>query len=275
VHADDIISPNLKDSVSIVVDEDYKDLQWNRYVVDNFVVLSIDDKQGRWFFNNLKDIKNWCLSRWGISNYNLKQECRIMVVPNKKMLKRFFNLDENHIEFREKDGKVEIVAVWLCLEDENKGQIVDDIPRILSYIFFKDIILSKELNNKKFIEVGVPLLNQSVSTIKNSLKDINDFSLDFLEIDDKKYNALTEEEKKEYNNKSLLLCLMLKKEFGEFNFLRLFFNNENSLDSINKIYGFNKEEFSSSSKRYFLDIKNSIENNTISNRYLNIERSKK
>lgn len=275
LYSDDVVSPNLENNINIVIDDNYKDLQWNRYVVDNFIILSIDDKQGRWFFNNLKDIKNWCLNRWGIVNYELKQECRIMVVPNKKMLKRFFNLDENRIEFREKDGKIQIVAVWLCLEKGIKDQIVDDVPRIISYILFKDIMLSKGLNNKNFIEVGVPLLNQSTSAIKNSLNEISDFNLDFLKVDSKKYNEFNELEQKDYNNKCLLLCLMLKKEFGEFNFLRLLFDKEDSINSINKIYGFKPNEFSGSSKRYFLDLKNSLENDEINNRYLNIERSKK
>jgi hypothetical protein len=271
--ADEIISPNLnKNNVDVVIDEDYKNLQWNRYVLDNFTILSIDDKQGLWFYKNLKYVKNWCLNRWGISNYDLKEECRIMIVPDKKMFKRFFNLEKNHIEFREKDDKIQIIAVWLCLDDE-KDQF-NEIPKVLSFICFKDMMLNKK-SNKKFLEVGISFLNQSNVTIKNCLKELNSFDLDFLNVDDQKYNKFTEDEKNEFDKKSALLCLMLKKEFGEFNFLKLVFIKEKSLDSINKIYGFKDDEFFYSSKRYFIDLKNSLKNETFSNRYLNIERSKK
>jgi hypothetical protein len=107
------------------------------------------------------------------------------------------------------------------------------------------------------------------------LKETESFDLEFLSVDSQNYNSFNDAEKKEYERKSLLLCLMLKKEFGEFNFLKLLFDKEDPLNSINKIYGFSSDEFVASSKRYFFDLKNSLENDKINNRYLNIERSKK
>lgn len=261
------------ENVSITSNTDIKNLQWNRYTTDNFTILSINNKQGKWLYNNIDQIKNWCLSRWGISNYNLKQECRIMVVPNKDLLKRFFNLDENHVEFREKDGKTEIVAVWLCLEEDKKEQILDDIPRIISSILIRDIMISKNLN-KKFIEVGFSLLNQSTDKIKNTIDETENFNLDFLKITDEEYNKLNQNLKEIYNKNSLIFCLMLKKEFGEFNFLKLMFSKENNIKSIEKIYLFNNEQLKSSTDRFFDDIKNAIKNKKIDNRYLKVERSK-
>jgi hypothetical protein len=269
--AADPLLPDEKD-VSITSNVDIKNLQWNRYTTDNFTILSINNKQGKWLYNNVGQIKKWCLSRWGISNYNLKQECRIMVVPSKDLLKRFFNLDENHVEFREKDGKPEIVAVWLCLEEDKKEQIIDDIPRIISSILIRDIMISKNLN-KKFIEVGFSLLNQSMDKIKNTIDETDEFNLDFLKITDEEYNKLNQSLKESYNKNSLIFCLMLKKEFGEFNFLKLMFLKESNIKSIEKIYFFNNEQLENSTDRFFNDIKNAIKNKKIDNRYLKVERS--
>jgi hypothetical protein len=269
------IEPLIPDeqNVSIATTSDFKNLQWNRYTIDNFTILSISDKQGRWLYNNIGQIKNWGLSRWGINNYNLKQECRVMVVPNKELFKKFFNLEENHVEFREKDGKLDIVAVWLCLEENNKEQILDDIPRIISSICIRDMMNAKECVNKKFIEVGVSLLNQSAKKIKDTINNTDSFDLDFLKLTDEEYNKLSQDLKEDYQKKSLIFCLMLKKEFGEFNFLKLMFLNEDNIKNIEKIYSFNLKDLKSSSDRFFKDIKDVIKNEKIDNRYLEVERS--
>lgn len=269
------IEPLIPDeqNASIVTTSDFKNLQWNRYTIDNFTILSISDKQGRWFYNNIRQIKNWCLSRWGITNYNLKQECRVMIVPNKELLKKFFNLEENHVEFREKDGKLEIIAAWLCLEENKKEQVIDDIPRIISSICIRDIMINKERVNKKFIEIGVSLLNQSTNKVKDIINATDSFDLDFLKLSDEEYNKLSEDLKEDYQKKSLIFCLMLKKEFGEFNFVKLMFSKENNVKNIEKIYSFNLKDLKSSTDRFFKDIKDVIKNEKIDNRYLKVERS--
>jgi len=272
--AEELLIPDEQNVVTASTN-DLKNLQWNRYTTDNFTILSISDKQGRWFYNNIGQIKNWCLSRWGVSNYSLKQECRIMIVPNKELLKKFFNLDENHVEFREKDGKLDIVAVWLCLEENKKEQIVDDIPRIISSICIRDMISNNKIADKKFIEVGISLLNQSTNKIKSIIGNTENFDINFLKTTNEEYNKLSDKLKEDYNNKSLIFCLMLKKEFGEFNFLKLMFLKENNINSIEKIYSFNFSDLDSSANRFFKDIKEAVKNEKIDNRYLKVERSKK
>lgn len=272
--AQEPIQPTIDNDINVVVkndDSEYKNLQWNRYTTDNFTILSISDKQGRWLYNNIEDIKNWSLKRWGISEYKLKKECRIMVVPNKDLFKRFFNLDENHVEFREKDGVLDIIAIWLCLEDNNKDQVVDDIPRILTSVCVRDFALD---SNKKFIEVGMSLLNQSDLKIKETLNNTNDFNIDFLKIKNSDYNKLSEEEKLNYNKQSMLFCLFLKKEFGEFNFLKMLFSKGEPISNIRDVYHFDENELKLTTKRYFNDIKNVLKNDTIDNKYLKVEKGR-
>lgn len=266
---DQILLPQKnKDSTFLSTSPD-SDMQWNRYSTDNFVILSISDKQGRWLYNNLEQIKYWCLSRWGISNYKLKNECRIMVVPNKDLFKKFFNLDKFHLEFR-KNGDSTITAIWLFLEEGNEEQIFNDLPKIISEACFKEII-----KNKKFLEVGVSLLNESPNKIKNNLKDIKEINMDFFKKSLEDYEKFNNLQKSDFEKNSLLFCLMLKKEFGESKFLKLLLSDEkDALKNINKIYQFNDGELEHTFNRYFDDLKNAFKKDEVPNKYLKIERGK-
>ena len=60
-------------------DADLEGLRWNRYTTDNFVILSIDNNQGRWLYQNVEKIKQLSLTRWGFpqTSEEFTQECRI------------------------------------------------------------------------------------------------------------------------------------------------------------------------------------------------------
>ena len=51
-----------------VVQNDFQDLVWNRYTTENFTILSIENKQGKWLSYNIENIKSWCVKRWGLPN---------------------------------------------------------------------------------------------------------------------------------------------------------------------------------------------------------------
>ena len=68
--------------------EDLKNLVWNKWNTNNFTILSIDQAQGEYLFNNLEAIKTWSLTRWGMSDLKYSAECRVFCVPNKNLMKK-------------------------------------------------------------------------------------------------------------------------------------------------------------------------------------------
>ena len=72
--AQEIISPV---GVPAITDPVLKDLAWNRYATKSFVIMSIDDAQGKWMSDNLEVIKIWCLERWGFPDFQFTKECRV------------------------------------------------------------------------------------------------------------------------------------------------------------------------------------------------------
>lgn len=247
--------------------EDRQDLQWNRYTTKNFTVISIDNKEGVWLSKNLDLIKDSCLKKWGITGGDLSTECRIMVVDNKDLFKKFFNITDPRVEFRKKDGKTEIIGVWLCIEKNNH----EDLEKIISQICFQDM-LEKKNTSKKFIEIGIPLLNQKEEKIKKIIKNLTP-DISFIEKKDEDYKKLKELEKTNFEENSAIFCLMLKKELGEKKFLELMFSKGKNLDQIIKVYGYKDlAEIEMTFKRYCKDLKNSVEKNEITSKYLKVER---
>jgi len=252
-------------------DEAYKNLQWNRYTTKNFTVISIDNKDGQWLFNNLDALKQKCINKWGITNIDFSAECRIMIVNDKDLFKKFFNLSEPRIEIRKKDNKTDIIGVWLCLVDKD----YEDLEKVISEICFKDMLDKKE-RSKKFLEEGISLLSQPANKIKNLIDEGLTFDFSFLNKNEEDYKKMSENEKRNFSANSLTLCLMLRKEFGERKFLKLMFSKGDILSQIIEIYGYkNKEDFEKTFKRYCLDLKDSIKKSDSVDRYFKIERSLK
>lgn len=250
--------------------DEYKDMQWNRYTTKNFTIMSIENNEGKWLFNNLENIKKSSLKKWGIIDKDLSVECRIMVVNNKDILKKFFNLTDSKIELRKKDGKAEIIAVWICIENHNHK----DLDKIITEVCFKDM-LNKLAIEKKFLERGVVNLRKPKEEIKEIIKNILP-ETSFLDKTEEDYKKLNQQEKQNFETNSTVFCLMLKKEFGEKKFLKLMLSKGNNIEKIIEIYGYkDKEEIEKTFKRYCEDLKKSIQKNEIEDKYLEIERLNK
>ena len=55
VNSSDLLYPNEYGGDT---QAEFKDLSWNRYTTENFVIVSIDDKQGKWLSENIEKIKS-------------------------------------------------------------------------------------------------------------------------------------------------------------------------------------------------------------------------
>ena len=166
-----IITPAFSSDVvyptGISEQSEFKDLTWNRYTTDNFVIVSIDDKQGLWLSENLEKIKTWSLTRWGFNDIKFSRECRIFVVPNRNLMKKLFNLEQSKWEIRD---ELKLTAVWLVLDE--KPTIV--IPPLITNICFYEFENQNKVELPFWFTKGASQLNGNISNIHKKIEKFSD-----------------------------------------------------------------------------------------------------
>lgn len=268
---DEIIVPN--EEISSVSKDDLRDLVWNRYTTENFTILSIDNAQGKWLNSNLENIKSWCLKRWGLNNIKFEKECRIMVVPNKDLFRKLFNITDSKYEVRKNKDELEIVVVWLLIDSTE--DLVDEVPYFVTMCSLVEYNFQNNLNNNLILMNGMSLLNKSINDIKKIKNESINPKVEIiklLSIDEDKFKKMNNEEKKDFNLKSLILCLMLKKEFGENKFLRFMSSNKNKEDSLGFVYKFTPEDFNNTYNRYCRDLFKELKENKVPDKYIDVKK---
>lgn len=270
--SEEVILPSVTSGSSGSTQSDLDGLVWNRYTTENFTILSIQNSQGKWLNSNIENIKAWCLKRWGIQNFKFQKECRIMVVPNKDLLKKLFNINDNRCEIRKIKEDQEIIAVWMVLSSDD--DLVDVVPYFVTKCSLIEYDYYHNIKNNFALINGMALLNKSVNNIKNIKNEefVNYKILDLLAIDEDKYKKMNIDEKNKFDLNSLVLCLMLKKEFGENKFLKFLFSNKSKEDSLSYIYNFTPNDFDKSFERYSLDLTKELKQNKVPNSYIDVKK---
>jgi hypothetical protein len=236
-------------------------LVWNKWDTKNFIILSLDKNQGYEIYNKIENIKNKVLFRWGIQNFNFKIKCKVVCVPDAKTLNGFFRIDKSYSEFsKDKNGIVDSCSIWLNLEDFNS--------------------LEKEINKLILLQLdefswwtkrGMILLNENFDEIKsNIVKYTMDLS-NLKNIDENKWKEKSDIDKKNFDNNSMLMCLFIRKEFGQ-NIFKNFVRSQQSEKDIREILGFDSaQDFDKTFKRYVESIHKDVINSKIPDSYLEIK----
>lgn len=273
--AQEIISPA---GATAPIDPALKDLVWNRYTTKSFVIMSIDDAQGKWMSGNIELVKSWCLERWGFPDFQFTKECRVFCVPNKALLKKLFNLDESKAEIRQTNGKIEISAMWLVLDDKPARVI----PPQLTKICFAEFEQKHNVTIPFFAKNGMALLNGTIPDIRGHIVSLGTtvqkdqpifISEKMFAMTEDEYVKQTPENKKIFDQQSVALCLLLRKEFGEAKlqgFLRMSVRNSPK-DVLQVVYGFNSyAQFDQSYLRFMKDLSREVNQQRTPDSYLEI-----
>lgn len=265
VNSSDIVYPT-----GMTASSEFADLSWNRYTTSNFVVVSIEDAQGKWLSENLEQIKTWCLTRWGFNDLSFKKECRIFCVPNRSLFKKLFNLEQSKFEIRD-----ELTVIWLVLDE--KPTIA--IPPLITSVCLYEFEVKNGVTLPLWFKKGSAQLNTSIPNIHKKLdqfsenvkKDTPIYGCD-------KLFTFTEEEYKTdkilFDQESMILCLMLRKEFGEAKlqgYLRIV-NNNDPQDVLKFVYGFS--DYSHFEKQFYVymkDLSKDIKDDKTPSSYLDIQ----
>jgi hypothetical protein len=232
-------------------DSEIKDLKWHKFNTKNFVVLSIDESQGEKLANNIEKVKKMSLSRWGIKEETFSAECRVFSVSDKFLMKKLFQLDSSKVEIKRNQGKIVLSIIWL---------MPDDIAVPISEVCYAEI--NQKYNNKisYCLLRGMCLLNGSVDSIRKKLNYKSGYvyySKNLFGMTFNKWEELSIESKQLFDKESIILCLLLRKEFGEVK-MHQFFEAEKSLspeESLKFVYGFSDyKQFDSSLMIYMKDL---------------------
>jgi len=243
------------------------DIAWYRWTTMNFSIHSLDKEQGKYLVANIEQMKDWCLERWGLTSSTFSAEARIFCVPDVDSMRKLFNLDHSMAEIREESGKLKISYLWLLLD----GNPAEVIPPALTIVALKEFEYKHDVKFGWWIYRGVPALNATIPQIKRNCKYMEKKSKIFLT---KKLLALTEEEWKKsnqelkdlYDSEATILCLLIRKEFGQ-NKMHQMLNNP----SVVSVLGFDSfDSFDATFYRYSSNLIEDIKLNKTPDSYLQV-----
>lgn len=253
---------------------------WNRWTSNNFVIHAIADDQGRYLRENIEDIKKWILTRWGLPNTDFDVEVRLWCVDNRRLFEALYpNLKNSRVEVREKDDKITTIEAFLLLDDIPSKVLPEPLTEICIAIYAE----KNNLNFGWWVYRGMSLLNGSESQIRSRLKDLSEkvlsnssvfLSKTLFTTTKEEYTKLTEHEKKMFDDESMVLCLLLRKEFGESRVIEFLSKNDPE-DGLRAVYGFRGyKHFDKSFYGYMRDLVKDVIDGKTPTHYLLIQKVK-
>jgi hypothetical protein len=204
-----------------------KELQWNRYVTDNFEILSLDNPQGKYLCDNIEFIKTWISLRWGLRDLDfptiqdkdgnsLRVKCRVICVPSVDFYEKLFNRKTPVWRLELKNGVPEY-SVWF-ISDGQKWNT--KLPVFLT----ETILVNFEANTGTRLPLwchrGMSVLNGRIEDIRAKLTLVGSFDSKLtLTMAQDSYDKLSEGQRLSFDAQAAFFCLWVKQEFGEKAFL--------------------------------------------------------
>lgn len=241
---------------------------WNKWETESFIILSIEKDHGLSLKGSLESLKDECSERWGLEKTSLKAKCKVVCVRDAEMLKRFFGVDSPRAETRrDSSGKISTSAIWLDFKR------IQELPSLVMFICASDGSFG---SNKLYIQRGMSLLSLPSERVKSELKQSG--KLDFAEVsslNSEKWFDLSPQDRALFDRRSALVCLMLRKEFGQERFLN-FLSGSQDQDSVRSVYGFgDAAEFNGTLNRYSENLSKDIGEGITPDSYVTVKGAKK
>ena len=233
---------------------------WNRWTSNNFTVHAIADDQGKYLKNNLEGVKTWVLTRWGFDDIDFDVEVKLWCVGDRELFEALYpSLDGSKVEVRKEDGKVKVVEAFLLLDDRPSRALPAPMTEICIALFEEKYNVKFGLWSRK----GMTLLNGSETQIRDRLKELSPkitsdtsvfLSKTLLTTSKEDYAKFNPQEQALFDSESMVLCLLLRKEFGQTRLLH-FLKEIDVEKGLKTIYGFRSyDHFDTSFYRYAKDL---------------------
>jgi hypothetical protein len=202
-------------------------LQWNRWTSKNFTVCALNDTQAQYLHQHLELVKGWVFARWGLYDADLSAECKVIVVDKPELFKKLFGLDATRVEVRrDASGKIKENVIYLLAT----GLPSRTVPGPLTEVCMAELAQKYNVKFAPWATRGMAALNGSLDQIREraaELKLVLDknepmyFTKGLMELDADGYKKLDEGKKRLFDNCAMMLCLMVRKEFGQDSYLKL------------------------------------------------------
>ena len=238
---------------------DVKGLVWNKWDTDNFIILSLDKPQGYKLFKNIEEVKKQSLEKWGFVDSVVENDCKIVCVSNDDLLKKLFRLEKTHSEVI-KDGSGNFSSsIWTTNDADISAEVLY-------------VILLQDNNLKWWVKRGIyNLTKNEIKDIKSNIPETSDNLSKIVAVTENDWKNKPELEKNNFDENASLLCLFLRKEFGQNNFVKILKSKQTEKE-IAEVLGFkNSEDAEKVFKRYAQAIYKDKMENKIPDNYLKIQ----
>jgi hypothetical protein len=246
---------------------------WYRWTTSNFVVHSYDKSQGQYLFENIEQMKTWCLERWALPDLKFNQPCHVFCAPDAETMKKLFNMTGSFGEGRQVNGRLQTI-LWITLD----AKPVESVPPALSIVCLKEFDLQLGQNRTGYwVQRGVPVLSMTLPQIRRYFTELqpylqNDskvyFSQGILQMTEDEWKKLPPENKKLFDIEAGMMCLFVRKEFGQKNFHAALGSGSQLVATL----GFRDfNHLDSSFKRYMFYLAGDVQQNKTPDSYLQIE----
>lgn len=184
-------------------------LQWNRYVTNNFEILSLDDAQGKYLYDNIEFIKTWTLWRWGMKDVDFPADakCKVIAVPSRDLYTKLFNRNSASWKTEVKDGKV-YGTIWIVTEEQKWNTA---IPTQLTEIVLANFEVVYGTKMPVWCHRGMTVLNSRFMDIRQTFNaQVNTKTL--LEMTPEGYAQMNENQRADYDAQAAVFCLWVRQE---------------------------------------------------------------
>jgi len=241
---------------------------WYRWTMPaDFTIHAYDKAQGQYLFDNIVQMKTWCLERWGLADQQFSPPCQVYCAPDAATMKKLFNLSGSYGEIR--NGQA---LLWLVLD----AKPTESVPPALS------VLLLKQMEGVGFwAQRGIPILNMTLPQIRRYIVELSPnlqqdspiyFSQALLQMTETEYKKLPPEKQKLFDSEAAMFCLFVRKEFGQKNFQSMLGAGS---QGVTNVLGFRDfAHLDSAFKRYLFYIVKDVRENKTPDHYLQIEQVK-
>jgi hypothetical protein len=253
-----------------------KDKAWHRWTAKNFTVLSLDKAQGAYLAENLESIKKWTFTRWGFSDMDFSTECRVLCVQDKETMKKLFRVDGSRVESRKENERLKLHVIWLVFDKKP----TECIPSAMTMICLTELEAKYNITIPFWARRGMAVLNLSMPQIKGVLQHVQQavtkkermyFSSSMFSMTRDQFLQVDGGTQKIFDAEATVLCLMIRKELGQRNFLK-FISVPNTEQNLEKVLGFKSfGEFDKAFKRYLYYLPQDVVAGKTPQWYLEIE----
>lgn len=247
-----------------------ENLAWHRWQTTNFVVLSLNQEHGAFLVHNIERVKSWVLTRWGFPDIKFNNEFRVICVPNKDYLKKFFKIDYYHFEARTDQNGKKLNVAWFSM-DENPQDVV---ARVVTEVALREFKEQYGVKLGVWAYRGMGLLNCPSPAIRSNFATLQATSMrgakELFEMTEESFNKLTTEDRRKFDTEAAAMCLLLRKEFGPQKFVQFLVGGANEM-ALGQTYGFQGYgHFDMSFKRYTFNLAADIMRNVTPDSYLQV-----